>query len=1136
MTVRVLAGPARSGKTATMLQRYRLVLTQQPIGSTLWLAPTVAAAAEIRARLLDEALAGCFHPGVSTFPQFAQAILSQVGQTPRFVGPLLKRRLVERALQAVQETAGIQYFAAISDKPGFVDLIANLISDLKRQEIWPSEFAERASQLESAAKNHEVAAIYAAYQALLESSNLYDAEGRFWLAREWLRQNSPGHWGELAALTHIVVDGFTDFTRTEHEILHLLAGKLPHLADMAISLPLEGDPHRDELFSKPRGTLAELHSRHPQLQIEWQNCHASSDWPALAHLEQNIFGNPRTMPPPADSSGIEIVGVAGQKAEFEWIARQVKELLVLDDRSAGMKSVRPSEIVVIVRRVAPVAALVAEVFSEFGLPFAVESSLPLERSTVLQALIGLLRLQTGQWQFRQLLSVLSNNYFQPDWPEWHDGEAAAAVEWAVRQSQVASGRDRLFEELSRQANSDRPLRRSKSDGDADEESSHRHQHAERDRFRLALAVLRRLAGALPLPNKQRALGDWIGILDGVVDQFRLLSEPSDNADADSLSPQSAESTDRQAWATLKDALAAEIQLNAWLAASPETLDLAQLIDRLQEIMSIEPMPRNRDQTGRVRVISAQSVRALNVPHLFVAGMSEKAFPPAVGDDRIYSEAECRRMNQAAGLRFVERKQHACEEMLLFYEVITRPTRRLVFSYPALDENAQPLLPSPYLIELQRCLGIEAKQEISLSPVPQHDHPFSATERRVKAVAESLAGKPQRLAAMLRADPCREAATGHDSSPFRQTGEAGNNIVAGLNAIAQRSRRDHFSAWEGLLKSEAATKELARRFGPEHCWSASGLEKYAYCPYQFFAEQILDLQELPELSLGTDYGQRGVRAHEVLARLHRRLNEAGVQQVSTGPEAELQKLTDETIAVVFEKIPPSPLAAALQNVDLRLISAWMADYVGQHCEYERSAGLAPEIRPAHFEVSFGLKRQDGDETDPLSTTKPFELSCAGETVRLSGRIDRIDIGFVAGQVVFNVLDYKTGSRKTLKPNDIESGRALQLPLYAMAVQELLMIDRRAVPWRVGYWYLKDNGFDRSIPQLFEPADRGLRESPDWNSLRGTIVARVAQLVRNIRRGNFPVFSNDHECTSRCPYNTICRIGQIRALDKQWAPTD
>ncbi len=64
--------------------------------------------------------------------------------------------------------------------------------------------------------------------------------------------------------------------------------------------------------------------------------------------------------------------------------------------------------------------------------------------------------------------------------------------------------------------------------------------------------------------------------------------------------------------------------------------------------------------------------------------------------------------------------------------------------------------------------------------------------------------------------------------------------------------------------------------------------------------------------------------------------------------------------------------------------------------------------------------------------------------LSGRIDRIDIGVVGGQLVFNILDYKTGNSKNFKSRNAETGVSLQLPLYALAVQELLMIDRRAVP--------------------------------------------------------------------------------------------
>ena len=65
----------------------------------------------------------------------------------------------------------------------------------------------------------------------------------------------------------------------------------------------------------------------------------------------------------------------------------------------------------------------------------------------------------------------------------------------------------------------------------------------------------------------------------------------------------------------------------------------------------------------------------------------------------------------------------------------------------------------------------------------------------------------------------------------------------------------------MIDSERATNDLTRRFGAEYLWSASGLEKYAYCPFQFFAGHVLGLEELPELTLETDFGG-AVSGHEV----------------------------------------------------------------------------------------------------------------------------------------------------------------------------------------------------------------------------------------------------------------------------------
>ena len=65
------------GKTDRLLERYRAVLSTATPGSTLWLAPTSRAAAEIRSHLLGGGLDACFAPGVNTFARFAETVLQR---------------------------------------------------------------------------------------------------------------------------------------------------------------------------------------------------------------------------------------------------------------------------------------------------------------------------------------------------------------------------------------------------------------------------------------------------------------------------------------------------------------------------------------------------------------------------------------------------------------------------------------------------------------------------------------------------------------------------------------------------------------------------------------------------------------------------------------------------------------------------------------------------------------------------------------------------------------------------------------------------------------------------------------------------------------------------------------------------
>ncbi len=257
----------------------------------------------------------------------------------------------------------------------------------------------------------------------------------------------------------------------------------------------------------------------------------------------------------------------------------------------------------------------------------------------------------------------------------------------------------------------------------------------REAARVAWGILARLSDALAkLPNEATA-GEWQTALVKLAGGLGLLRSMEDDCGA------ALAKFDRVAWQQLLDGLDASQRLETQLDGRPAQFSLHELIARLDEIAGATDLPPANDDVGRVRVISAASVRTLDVPYLFVAGLSEKAFPAPFGEHHLYSVAECQAMNKA-GLRFVGRQEWASQEMLLFYEVVTRATRRLTLSYPALDEKAQPLSPSPYVLELERLFAgaaIARHDEPSLSPVVRDKPPACVRDLRVSGVARAIEG-------------------------------------------------------------------------------------------------------------------------------------------------------------------------------------------------------------------------------------------------------------------------------------------------------------------------------------------------------------------------------------------------------------
>lgn len=1073
--VTIFIGPARSGKTQRLLDRYRDALRQGQAVSEgaacLWLAPSHGSAAELRDALMRETNDSFLGPGITTFAGFAEQIVASGSRLVRPLSRLQKRFLLRQVVDGAVADGQLSYLAPVAHTPGFLAQLDEWIAELKRQDIWAEDSSRRAGDQ----RERELAIIYRRYQRRLLQDDLYDAEGRFWAAREILQQNAAQRSREYGL---VVVDGFSDFTAAQLDILRLLAERSAEMhvafaADSEDRAPADPTTGRALLFGRVRQTCERLRQFLPDMNLEAIS--PSHTGPGcLRQIERNLFRENAGLPsfPPQDGRRqLEIVAASGLQNEIEEIARRIKAVL-LDHR------VLPQGILVVFPHLSDSARRVAEVFDDFGIPHWIESRPRLAASPLVRAGVSLLRLRLEDWPFRLLLEVIGNR-LMAIFDQTADSELRAGLELSIRAAQLPSGRERLFDQLRKWSADQSPGREART-----------------RRATAALVSLEQVAAALDSLPERAPIGDWAARLEQLLTELGVSTGEAASA----------------AWGTLRKGLHAINLVAGGQTGDAPALELDQFLELVEMIAADQPLPGSLDAVGRVRVLTAESARHASAPHVYLAGLSEQAFSSAARSDQLEASSDA-----------LTRQSDA---MFLFYALVTRATESLTLSYPALDEKGQQLPPSPLLIELERCFGPEGIPQTRMplgEAVDTDAEPLSRSTYRQMAVAQARKKDELWLAGLL-------------SQPV----PVGEGIADAILSIASRARRDQFGAYEGLLETGAAQDALARRFNADHLWSPSQLEGYATCPFRFFAENLLALEPLDDLMVAGDAGRRGSLLHYVLATVHAQLLEHAAE--SPEDQAWQEDLAERFRRALDAHVAATPLGGleqSLREIQRRQITAWASDYARQESEYRaRWQDLDEPPRPAYFEVRFGPEVKTGESSarQDASTPLAFELDLGEEKIHITGQIDRIDVGRVGGATVLNVIDYKSGRQVQLKEESMHAGRQLQLPLYALAAEELLFAKQGARALAAGYWSIQGRGFEKGALELRRAEGHSLTDSEDWQRLRPQILATVRQLVSGIRAGQFPVFNENQDCTRWCPHSTICRVGQIRNLEKQWPPPE
>jgi ATP-dependent helicase/DNAse subunit B len=289
------------------------------------------------------------------------------------------------------------------------------------------------------------------------------------------------------------------------------------------------------------------------------------------------------------------------------------------------------------------------------------------------------------------------------------------------------------------------------------------------------------------------------------------------------------------------------------------------------------------------------------------------------------------------------------------------------------------------------------------------------------------------------------------------------------------------------------------------------------------QQVIKISPLADLKLEIDFRQRGKLLHDAMAMVYRRIGSPEADPALADPDEFRRQFAGAVDELLAQSDDGGPLDAAWQAIDRHVLARWCDNYLQQvegHAEKSGSARTAP--RPALFEVSFGI----ASEAQAPSVAEPLVLAQGDERVQLRGRIDRIDTASQGGKTLVSVVDYKGSVGKKRSVNAAVEPTSLQADLYAVAASELILRDREAVPVAGGYWYLRQAGY---VPAFAYGTDD---EDNSFPSRRAELVDAILEIARGPRSGAFPVYSADDKCTGFCDFRTVCRVNQVRGLEKTW----
>lgn len=908
---------------------------------------------------------------VLSFRRIAFRVFNEVGGiTKQHMDSAGRAMLLYKIVE--KNKSKLKLFSKALKGQGFVDILSDTITEMKRYNITPELMKNMGEKLEEEGlkdKLLEIALIYEEFERELHEKYI-DSEDDLTLLGEMLTNS------RLFKNAEIWIDEFAVFTPQQQTIIEklLLICDRVNIVLCADALS-DGMVEETDIFSQVKYTQLKLGkiAFENNIQIEKPikvGGHSNNRFREsveINHLEQHLLTYPFKKYE-GETKDISIFKAVNKYSEVEEIARDIT-------RICRDNNIRYREIAVVTRDLPGYESLARAIFNQYDIPYFID-----EKRDVLDNPLILLITSAGEiinrsWTYEPVFRYLKVGLLD-----------IARSDIDLLENYVLSNGIRGRRWLEERWNYRFNYNYSEEMSEFEEDIINR-VNTIKDRITLPIINLKEKIDKVANAREMCvALYEFLCEINIPEKIEALVEEFKNSGELDKASEYS------QIWNMIMGILDQIVEV-----MGSEKLTLDQFLRILTQGFgkySIGVIPPALDQ---VLVGSIERLKSHEIKYLYIIGVNDGIFPRASKEEGILSDRDREELREKGMELAPSLRSRVFEEQFLVYTALTVAGRNLRLSYPIADHEGKTMRPSIIISRIKKVFP--GLREYSNIVVDNQNKVDSIT--RPKATFKELVGVIRDEKAGIKLSPLWQDV----KSWYAEREEWGTMLNRISTALT----------YSNEIKPPAA-KLLRKLYGKEMYFSVSRLEKYVECPFAYFVQYGLKTKERKVYEMNAP--DMGTFLHTVIDQFSRTLKENNMQWRQVEKD-----WCNEQVGIIVDSIASRDKNSIfLSSARYQYITTRFKRIVARAVWLIASHIKRSGFEPVGYEIGFGIN----SDFPPIA----IELK-SGEKINLIGRIDRVDKMEDEEGSYIRVIDYKSGN-KAFKLSDVYYGFQMQLLVYLDAM--------------------------------------------------------------------------------------------------------